>query len=521
MPFYSMESGESFGALMNRKRANNVGDNSSSNFDQMELETTNQRYFDFNHDPKFLRMRQKILNNMNNSLPLNVLGVKYPYSTYSDMYAGFEKYYRIMAENGAYSELGFDTNFKSASGRPLLKKVMPVLAHNVNADKNKTQRYLGGRRIVLTNGLSMHKMNTRGHSNGAVQNRQAMANGQTRQTMLNNRNRQTAVNGQTKVNGGCKVTSKREGWKADESLKNLDDNIINIIEAEIMSTRTDIQWADVSGLEPAKKALKEIIVLPFLRPDIFKGIRAPPKGVLLFGPPGTGKTMIGRCVASQCKATFFNIAASSITSKWVGEGEKLVRALFAIARVLQPSVVFIDEIDSLLTSRSESEHESSRRIKTEFLIHLDGVATTSDERILILGATNRPQELDSAVKRRFAKRLYIGLPCDAARIQMIQLLLSDQKHNLSDDDVQHVAELTNGYSGADMKQLCSEAAMIPVRNIVDSSSLDIASISADDIRPISFSDFETALHFVRPTVVEKDLEGYRAWNKQYGSFVPE
>ncbi|MCP9263367.1 Fidgetin-like 1 [Dirofilaria immitis] len=129
--------------------------------------------------------------------------------------------------------------------------------------------------------------------------------------------------------------------------------------------------------------------------------------------------------------------------------------------------------------------------------------------------------IDSAVKRRFAKRLYIGLPCDAARVQMIQSLLNDQKHELSDDDIEFVAKLTNGYSGADMKQLCSEAAMVPVRNIVDSSSLDIASISADDIRPISFSDFEAAMCFVRPTVVEKDLEGYQAWNKQYGSFVTQ
>ncbi|VDM09851.1 unnamed protein product [Wuchereria bancrofti] len=477
----------------------------------MEPETTKQRRFDFSQDQRVLELQKRICSR--NDIPLpDQRDVKYPCPTSSNRNVGFAKCYRLVRRNTACSRPALDTDFKTASGRPLVKKVMPVFVDNetsqnklvvifvfqTNTDKDKTQRYLGGRKVVLGNQLLLYKMDAKGPGCESLQNKQ------------------------TKVNVGCGVASKREGWKADESLKNLEDNIINLIEAEIMSTRTDIQWADVSGLEPAKKALREIIVLPFLRPydfmyitficaydfsDIFKGIRAPPKGVLLFGPPGTGKTMIGRCVASQCKATFFNIAASSITSKWVGEGEKLVRALFAIARVLQPSVVFIDEIDSLLKSRNESEHESSRRIKTEFLIHLDGVATTSDERILILGATNRPEELDSAVKRRFAKRLYIGLPCDAARAQMILSLLSDQKHNLSDDDVQSIAKLTNGYSGADMKQLCSEAAMIPVRNIVDSSSLDIASISADEIRPISFSDFEIAMHFVRPTVVEKDLEG--------------
>ncbi|KAJ1368209.1 Fidgetin-like protein 1 [Parelaphostrongylus tenuis] len=154
-------------------------------------------------------------------------------------------------------------------------------------------------------------------------------------------------------------------------------------------SQQDIGWSDVAGLDGAKKALREIVVLPFKRPDMFKGIRAPPKGVLLFGPPGTGKTMIGRCVASQCNATFFNISASSLTSKWVGEGEKLVRALFSIARLKLPSVIFIDEVDSLLSSRSETEHESSRRIKTEFLVQLDGVATNADERLLVLAATNR------------------------------------------------------------------------------------------------------------------------------------
>ncbi|VDN56851.1 unnamed protein product [Dracunculus medinensis] len=314
-----------------------------------------------------------------------------------------------------------------------------------------------------------------------------------------------------------KVIRKREGWKANESLKRFEENIIDLIEAEIMSRNVDTDWGDVAGLENIKKALKEIIILPFLRPDIFTGIRAPPKGVLLFGPPGTGKTLIGRCIASQCKATFFNIAASSITSKWVGEGEKLVRALFGIARVLQPSIIFIDEIDSLLVSRSEGEHESSRRIKTEFLINLDGLATSSDEKILVLGATNRPYELDDAAKRRFAKRLYVGLPCQIARLQIIHSLLNDQKHIISEEEMLRIANITDGYSGADMKQLCAEAALGPIRDIVDSSSLDIATIQKDDVRPISFRDFDEALVTVRPTVAEKDLFAYQNWNQQFGS----
>ncbi|CAJ0584896.1 unnamed protein product, partial [Mesorhabditis spiculigera] len=266
------------------------------------------------------------------------------------------------------------------------------------------------------------------------------------------------------------------GLRAEPSLKMFDENIIRLIENEIMAITRDTDWRDVAGLEAAKKALSEIVVLPFKRPDVFTGIRAPPKGVLLFGPPGTGKTMIGRCVASQCKATFFNISASSLTSKWVGEGEKLVRALFAVARLKDPSIIFIDEIDSLLCARSETEHESSRRIKTEFLVQLDGVATSAEDRLLVLGATNRPQELDEAARRRFAKRLYVPLPQECARRQMVHNLIAQNTHRLRDKDLDEIAGMTKGYSGADMRNLCSEAAMGPVRDIVNNSEYDIETI---------------------------------------------
>lgn len=127
-------------------------------------------------------------------------------------------------------------------------------------------------------------------------------------------------------------------------------------------------WDDIAGLNYAKTTIKEAVVWPILRPDIFTGLRRPPRGILLFGPPGTGKTLIGRCIASQSKSTFFSISASSLTSKWIGEGEKMVRALFAVASVYQPAVIFIDEIDSLLCQRSENEHESSRRLKVIYSI---------------------------------------------------------------------------------------------------------------------------------------------------------
>ncbi|XP_032663679.1 fidgetin-like protein 1 [Odontomachus brunneus] len=300
----------------------------------------------------------------------------------------------------------------------------------------------------------------------------------------------------------------------DERLRNIDPTMIELIRNEIMDSDKSVTWDDIAGLEYTKKIIKEVVVFPMLRPDIFTGLRRPPKGILLFGPPGTGKTLIGKCIASQSKSTFFSISASSLTSKWIGEGEKMVRALFAVARVHQPSVVFIDEIDSLLTQRSETEHESSRRLKTEFLVQLDGAATSDDDRILIVGATNRPQELDEAARRRLVKRLYVPLPELKAREQIINNLLASVRHNLSSDDVAIIAECSAGYSGADMTNLCKEASMEPIRSIPFSQLEDIR---MEEVRHITKRDFEEALNNVRPSVSQSDLNIYIEWDRTYGS----
>ncbi|KAK7901487.1 hypothetical protein WMY93_018256 [Mugilogobius chulae] len=297
--------------------------------------------------------------------------------------------------------------------------------------------------------------------------------------------------------------ANQDGAILDERLKNFEPKIIELIMSEIMDHGPPITWDDIAGLEFAKTTIKEIVVWPMLRPDIFTGLRGPPKGILLFGPPGTGKTLIGKCIACQSGATFFSISASSLTSKWVGEGEKMVRALFAIARCHQPAVIFIDEIDSLLSQRSDSEHESSRRIKTEFLVQLDGATTAADDRILVVGATNRPQEIDEAARRRLAKRLYIPLPEGGARRQIVTNLMSREKNNLRENELDNIVEATDGFSGADMTQLCREAALGPIRSIQFS---DIATISADQVRPITYADFQEALKTVRPSVSTKDLE---------------
>ncbi|CAO3685829.1 unnamed protein product [Umbelopsis vinacea] len=308
------------------------------------------------------------------------------------------------------------------------------------------------------------------------------------------------------------LDKKRKVEARPKNLKNIDPKLANIILDEVLVNSASVTWDDVVGLGFAKQALREIVILPILRPELFTGLRAPTKGVLLFGPPGTGKTLLAKAVAHESKATFFAISASSLTSKFVGESEKLVRALFATARELQPSVIFIDEIDSILTERKDSEHEASRRLKTEFLMQFDGVADNTDFNVLVLGATNKPQELDQAALRRFAKRIYIPLPSAETRLSLLQHLLKNQDSNISTKEAQEIVRWTEGYSASDMNELAKDAALGPLRELGD----DVLHIGADAVRPINYKDFVAAQSTVRASVSLNSLAQYERWNEQYG-----
>ena len=257
----------------------------------------------------------------------------------------------------------------------------------------------------------------------------------------------------------------KSAWdeKVAQLMKNLpkgvDEGAAKQIFNEIVVMGDEVHWDDVAGLDVAKNALKEAVVYPFLRPDLFMGLREPARGMLLFGPPGTGKTMLARAVATESRSTFFSISASSLTSKYLGESEKLVRALFLLAKALAPSIIFVDEIDSLLSSRSGSgEHEATRRIKTEFLIQWSdlqraaaGREQTEKEkergdasRVLVLAATNLPWAIDEAARRRFVRRQYIPLPEGETRAIQLRTLLGHQKHSLQETDLQRLVSLTDG-----------------------------------------------------------------------------
>ncbi|XP_038834926.1 spastin-like isoform X2 [Salvelinus namaycush] len=322
-----------------------------------------------------------------------------------------------------------------------------------------------------------------------------------------------------KGKAGCKPTTTTPTSMSPlknrdmKNLKNVDSKLANLILSEIVDSGSSVRFEDVAGQELAKQALQEIVILPALRPELFTGLRAPARGLLLFGPPGNGKTMLAKAVAMESNATFFNISAASLTSKYVGEGEKLVRALFAVARELQPSIIFIDEIDSLLCERREGEHDASRRLKTEFLIEFDGVQSGGDERVLVMGATNRPQELDEAVLRRFAKRVYVALPTEETRLKLVKNLLEKHGNPLAQKELSQLARMTEGYSGSDLNSLAKDASLGPIRELRPEQ---VRNMAANEVRNIRFSDFVESLKKIKRSVGPQTLDLYVRWNKDYG-----
>uniref|UniRef100_A0A7N0UYW2 microtubule-severing ATPase n=1 Tax=Kalanchoe fedtschenkoi TaxID=63787 RepID=A0A7N0UYW2_KALFE len=292
-----------------------------------------------------------------------------------------------------------------------------------------------------------------------------------------------------------------------------DDKLVEMINTVIVDRSPSIKWDDVAGLEKAKQALMEMVILPTKRKDLFTGLRRPARGLLLFGPPGNGKTMLAKAVASESEATFFNVSAASLTSKWVGEGEKLVRTLFMVAISKQPSVIFIDEIDSIMSTRVADENEASRRLKSEFLVQFDGVTSNSDDLVIVIGATNKPQELDDAVLRRLVKRIYVPLPDENVRRLLLRTKLKGQAYSLPGGDLERLVKETEGYSGSDLQALCEEAAMMPIREL----GSNILTVKATQVRPLHYGDFQKAMKVIRPSLQKSKWEELQRWNEEFGS----
>eukprot|EP00039_Didymoeca_costata_P023448 m.7148 g.7148 ORF g.7148 m.7148 type:complete len:452 (+) comp3653_c0_seq1:81-1436(+) len=334
----------------------------------------------------------------------------------------------------------------------------------------------------------------------------------------------------------------------------------------------NIKWSDIAGLETAKEALQEAVILPLKLPHLFTGKRKPWKGILLFGPPGTGKSYLAKAVATEANnSTFVSVSSSSLVSKWQGQSERLVKELFTLAREKKPCIIFVDEVDSLCSKRGDGESESSRRIKTEFLVQMQGVGNDNDG-ILVLGATNIPWMLDSAIRRRFEKRIYIPLPGVDALTSMYRLHLGKTPSRLKEQDIVDLGKRSLGRSGADISVLVHDAIYQPVRKVQSATHFHRVNVRVDDANqtvqlfrpdgsldaawpldstrewhsgsywmpcspgaigaqekswmdvkpeemmepPVDMDDLERALHRSKPTVNKEDLLELQKWVDDFG-----
>ena len=253
-----------------------------------------------------------------------------------------------------------------------------------------------------------------------------------------------------------------------------EEDMVDLIHNEICTHKIGVTWDQIAGLDDAKDLLEEAIVLPVYMPDYFQGIRRPWRGVMMYGPPGTGKTLLAKAVATESTTTFFNVSVATLTSKWRGDSEKLVRILFEMARHYAPTTIFIDEIDALCSKRGEGEHEASRRVKTELLVQMDGMSSMDDDGkdkvVMVLGATNHPWEIDDAMLRRLERRIYIPCPPMDDRVELFKIN-SQTIEVASDVDFDYLARCTENYSGADITTVCRDASMASMRRMLDKGKL--------------------------------------------------
>ncbi|KAJ6620138.1 P-loop containing nucleoside triphosphate hydrolase protein [Mycena sp. CBHHK59/15] len=330
----------------------------------------------------------------------------------------------------------------------------------------------------------------------------------------------------------------------------------------ILGATTDVTWDDIAGLEAAKDSLREAVIIPIKFPQLFTGKRKPWKGILLYGPPGTGKSYLAKAVATEAKSTFFSISSSDLVSKWQGDSEKLVKHLFQMAREMKPAIIFIHEVDSMTGARGDGDSDASRRLKTEFLVQMDGVGH-DDTGVLVIGATNLPWQIDLSIKRRSLSRekdIY-SLPNLAARQRMFELHVGLTPCELTREDYHYLAERRKGklkwhaqksalivsrYSGADVSIVVQDALMQPIRKFIsathfkpvpgdDSTRVKWMSCTPGDADAIEKSwtdiegdelfepaltlrDFTESFANVRPTVAEGDLLKHSQWTAEFGEY---
>ncbi len=294
--------------------------------------------------------------------------------------------------------------------------------------------------------------------------------------------------------------------EVDDEAKKLQE----MISDTILTERPTVKMSEVAGLADAKQAIDDAIIAPMKHPELFKGkARQPWRGILFYGPAGCGKTLVAKAVASEVNATFFNVSAANIVSKWLGESERLVLNLFELARKNQPAIIFMDELDSIGVSRSGDDVGGERRLKTQLLTELQGLASKEDERITLIGATNLPWELDFALRSRFEKNIHVPLPDREARSVIFEIHMEDVEVSPT-VDYDELSDLTEGYSGRDISVVCREAAMEPIRDLQRTGRMDDEQ-EILDIRPVSRDDLLQAIENIRPATPPEDVKRYIDW----------
>lgn len=254
----------------------------------------------------------------------------------------------------------------------------------------------------------------------------------------------------------------------------------------------DVTFDSIGGLDKVKQELYELVILPLQRPNLFGQCKllSPPKGVLLYGPPGTGKTLLAKAIARESGAVFINVRVANLMSKWFGDSQKLVTAVFTLAQKLQPAIIFLDEVDSFLGQRRSSEQEAFTNMKTEFMALWDGFTTDQTARVTVLAATNRPEELDEAILRRLPRVFEVGMPSCIERAKILEVVLKGE--NVEDGiDYDHIASLCEGYSGSDLTDLCKQAAYFPIRELLAQEKS--GQLTSEIPRPLKQSDMEKVL----------------------------
>jgi SpoVK/Ycf46/Vps4 family AAA+-type ATPase len=291
--------------------------------------------------------------------------------------------------------------------------------------------------------------------------------------------------------------ASRQGPRVEDLVLNEYENLVAL--EMVAPEDIHVGFDDIGGLDLIIEELKESVIYPLTMPHLYSHaapLLSAPSGVLLYGPPGCGKTMTAKALAHESGASFINLHISTMTEKWYGDSNKIVRAVFSLARKMQPCIIFIDEIDAVLGTRRSGEHEASGMVKAEFMTLWDGLTSANSSgmpaQIVVLGATNRIHDIDEAILRRMPKKFAVPLPGHDQRRRILQLVLQDTKTDPDNFDVEYVAKIMAGMSGSDIKEACRDAAMAPVREYMREqrgSGRSMGAVDPAKFRGIRTDDF--------------------------------